>query len=85
MFHIPLRLPEQTKKPKSKGCVCPLRSGSLATLRFGSKWKEERKKDRLMPNLVATTSDLTRTPFAPKFEEKEAGEKVREQFGKKGL
>ena len=47
--HLPiahtLRLPEPTKKPKSLGCVPPLRSGPVATLRFGRRkvcaWKKE--------------------------------------------
>ena len=46
--HLPivhaLRLPEPTQKTKSEGCVPPLRSGSLAALRFGSTWKERRNK-----------------------------------------
>ena len=39
-----LRLTEPTKKPKSEGCVPTPRSGPLATLRFGSTWKEEGRK-----------------------------------------
>ena len=45
--HLPivhaLRLPEPTKKPKSEGCVPPLRSGPLPALIFGNTWKEKER------------------------------------------
>ena len=62
------RLQEPTKKTKSEGCVPLLRSGPLAALRFGStciEEEEERKEERIMPSLVATTPALARTTFAP--------------------
>ena len=47
--HLPiahaLSLPEATKKPESLGFVPPLRSGPLAALKFGSMWKERKKKE----------------------------------------